>query len=52
MSNFVAVRQYIHGPGNDKRYPMAILIKIKLMMRLQSTTTSEHFLKFDEDMEV
>ena len=34
---------YIIGPGYDKRYPMAILIKIKVMMRLQSTTLKSIF---------
>ena len=41
------VKKEIYGPGYDKSYPMAILIKIKLMMCLQSTTTKSIFRNFE-----
>ena len=36
---------YIYGPGYDERYLMVAIIKIRLMLQLQSIACLEHFLK-------
>ena len=36
----------IYGPGYDERYPMVAIIKIRLMLHLQSITCLDHFWKF------
>ena len=38
---------YIYGPGYDERYLMVAIIKIRLMLHLQSITCLEHFLKIE-----
>ena len=38
---------YIYGPGYDESYLMVAIIKIRLMLHLQSFTYLEHFLKFE-----
>ena len=47
MINQVLPFYIIYGPGYDERYLMFAIIKIRLMLLLQSITCLEHFLKIE-----
>ena len=41
--NLQVLQFYIYEPGYDEMYPMAAIIKIRLMLHLESITCLEHF---------